>query len=144
VTLINDNGGVVAVNEAGLTIARGESFALDIIIYATGFDSNFIPFLIEGRNGISLADKFGANAGDNYQMVRPQSLWGMLVEDMPNFYMMIGPQSLNPVTNVTLLCEEQTSYIADLVKAMKDKNQQQVEPTRDAVESWTALCEAGS
>jgi hypothetical protein len=24
---------------------------------------------------------------------------------MPNFYMMIGPQSLNPVTNVTLLCE---------------------------------------
>ena len=35
--------------------------------------------------------------------------------DMPNFYMMIGPQSLNPVTNVTLLCEEQGKYIAELV-----------------------------
>lgn len=144
VTLINDNGGVVAVNETGLEIARSETFDLDVIIYATGFDSNFIPFVIEGRNGVSLADKFGANADNNYQMIRPHSLWGMHVDDMPNFYMMIGPQSLNPVTNVTLLCEEQAKYIADLVKGMKDKQHHQVEPTRDAVESWTALCEASS
>ena len=51
VTLVDDPGGVVNVNETGLEITRGESFDLDVIIYATGFDSNFIPFLIEGRNG---------------------------------------------------------------------------------------------
>tara|TARA_R110002073_G_scaffold47089_10_gene128057 strand:+ start:1611 stop:3188 length:1578 start_codon:yes stop_codon:yes gene_type:complete len=144
VTLVNDNGGVVGINETGLEIARGETFDLDVIIYATGFDSNFIPFTIEGRNGVSLADKFGANEANNYQMIRPHSLWGMHVDDMPNFYMMIGPQSLNPVTNVTLLCEEQSKYIADLVTEMKEKGQHQVEPTREAVESWTALCESSS
>ena len=26
-------------------------------------------------------------------MTRPHSLWGVHVADMPNFYMMIGPQS---------------------------------------------------
>ena len=140
VTLVDDSGGVVSVDETGLNIARGEHFDLDVIIYATGFDSNFIPFPIIGRDGASLADKFGANEGNNFQMTRPHSLWGIHVDEMPNFYMMIGPQSLNPVTNVTLLCEQQSQYIADLVVKMRDGGHHEVEPTRDAVEQWTALC----
>jgi len=144
VTLVDDEGGVVKVNQTGLEIARGEKFELDVIIYATGFDSNHIPFLIEGRNGVTLADKFGANESNHYQMTKPHSLWGIHVRDMPNFYMMIGPQSLNPVTNVTLLCEEQSKYIADLVVGMKSAGQTEVEPTVDAVEHWTGLCERSS
>ena len=61
VTLVHDDGGVVGVDESGLKIARGEHFDLDVIIYATGFDSNFIPFPIYGESGTSLANKFGAN-----------------------------------------------------------------------------------
>jgi len=144
VTLVDDNGGVVAINQTGLQIARGETFDLDVIIYATGFDSNFIPFLIEGRDGVTLADKFGANESNNFQMITPHSLWGIHVDEMPNFYMMIGPQSLNPVTNVTLLCEEQAKYIADLVGRMKQKHQLEVEPTTEAVKNWTDLCETTS
>ena len=41
---------------------------------------------------------------------------------------MIGPQSLNPVTNVTLLCEEQGKYIAGLVSRMRNANESEVEP----------------
>jgi cation diffusion facilitator CzcD-associated flavoprotein CzcO len=144
VTLVDDDGGVVRINETGLEIARGEKFDLDVIIYATGFDSNHIPFLIEGRNGTTLADKFGANEANNFQMTRPHSLWGIHVGEMPNLYMMIGPQSLNPVTNVTLLCEEQSKYIADLVVKMKKTGDLQVEPTDAAVDNWTDLCEASS
>ncbi len=144
VTLVADDGGVVAVNKTGLEIARGDKFDFDVIIYATGFDSNFIPFLIVGREGVTLADKFGANEANNFQMTSPQSLWGMHVEEMPNLYMMIGPQSLNPVTNVTLLCEEQSRYITDLIVKMRNGNHLQVEPTAAAVNQWTELCEASS
>ena len=144
VTLVDDPGGVVNVNETGLEITRGESFDLDVIIYATGFDSNFIPFLIEGRNGTTLADKFGANEENHFQMTRPHSLWGIHVEEMPNLYMMIGPQSLNPVTNVTLLSEEQSKYISTLVAKMKGAGQDEVEPTANAVAAWTELCESSS
>ena len=144
VTLVDDDGGVVRVNETGLEIARGETYDLDVIIYATGFDSNFIPFLIKGRDDVTLADKFGANESNNFQMTTPQSLWGIHVRDMPNLYMMIGPQSLNPVTNVTLLCEEQSKYIANLVSSMKSENQFEVEPLEKAVAAWTDLCESSS
>lgn len=144
VSLVDDPGGVVAVTETGLEIARGETFDFDVIIYATGFDSNFIPFPIQGRNGATLADKFGANEANKFQMTRPRTLWGIHVDEMPNMYMMIGPQSLNPVTNVTLLCEVQSKYIADLVSAMKSSDQTECEPGAAAVENWSALCNASS
>lgn len=140
VTLVDDAGGVVSVDETGLNIARGEHHDLDMIIYATGFDSNFIPFPIIGRDGATLADKFGANESNNFQMTRPHSLWGIHVEDMPNFYMMVGPQSLNPVTNITLLCEHQAKYIRDLVVKMRDAGNIRVEPSSQAVEAWTEKC----
>ncbi len=63
---------------------------------------------------------------------------------MPNFYMMIGPQSINPVTNVTLLCEEQAKHIARLVADMRTAGQQEVEPSRRAVEEWTSLCKSSA
>lgn len=144
VTLVDDDGGVVSVDETGVTIARGEHFDLDVIIYATGFDSNFIPFPIIGRDGVLLADKFGANEANHFQMTRPHSLWGIHVDEMPNFYMMIGPQSLNPVTNVTLLCEEQAKYIAELIKKMRSAGHGQVEPAKAAVEEWTDLCNSSA
>jgi cation diffusion facilitator CzcD-associated flavoprotein CzcO len=147
VTLVDDEGGVVAVNETGLETANLEStnqgtFELDVIIYATGFDSNFIPFPIEGRGGVSLADKFGANEANNYQMIAPQSLWGIHVDEMPNLYMMIGPQGLNPVTNVTVVAERQAQHIAELIASMRQAEQLTVEPTKEAVQAWTQLCNA--
>jgi hypothetical protein len=47
--------------------------------------------------------------------------------------MMIGPQSLNPVTNVTLLCEEQAKYIANLVVQMQEQQARECEPSAEAV-----------
>jgi cation diffusion facilitator CzcD-associated flavoprotein CzcO len=142
VKLVDDEGGVVGIDETGVTIARGEHFDLDVIIYATGFDNGLIPYPVVGRGGVSLADKFGANEANHYQMTRPHTLWGIHVDDMPNFYMMVGPQSLNPVTNVTLLCEEQARHIANLLKDMRAAGHTHVEPSKAAVEQWADLCES--
>jgi cation diffusion facilitator CzcD-associated flavoprotein CzcO len=140
VTLVNDPEGVASVTETGVKMAGGDCHDVDVLIYATGFDSNHIPFPVTGRNGVTLADRYGADESNNWQMTRPQSLWGMHVADLPNFYLMIGPQSLNPVTNVTLLCEEQGKYIAGLVSRMRAEKLREVEPTLEAVEEWTQRC----
>ena len=42
VHLVDEPGGVVALMKNGLEIASGDLFEFDVIIYATGFDSNFI------------------------------------------------------------------------------------------------------
>ena len=144
VHLVNDPGGVVAVNETGLEMSSGDLHELEVIIYATGFDAGLIPFTVTGKNGITLADKFGASAENNFQMIEPKTLWGLHVNDMPNFYMMVGPQSLNPVTNVTLLCEEQGKYIAKLVSSMKLDSKDEVEPLAEAVKNWTDKCNVSS
>ena len=56
VTLVDVPGGVVSVDETGLTIARGEHYEVDVIIYATGFHNGFMPFPVIGRDGETLAD----------------------------------------------------------------------------------------
>jgi cyclohexanone monooxygenase len=144
VHLVNAPGGVVAVNENGLEMSSGDLYELEVIIYATGFDAGLIPFTVIGKNGVTLADKFGASVENNFQMIEPKTLWGLHVSDMPNFYMMVGPQSLNPVTNVTLLCEEQGKYIAKLVSTMKLDNKNEVEPLEEAVKVWTDKCDVSS
>ena len=70
VTLINDSQGVVGITETGVQMASGDSHDVDVLIYATGFDSNHIPFPVIGRDGVTLADQYGAEA-NNWQMTRP-------------------------------------------------------------------------
>ena len=93
---------------------------------------------------MTLSDKFGATQENNFQMIAPETLWGLHIRDLPNFYMMVGPQSLNPVTNVTLLCEEQGKYIAKLVGKMKKEEKKEVEPSAKAVKDWTEKCNKSS
>ncbi len=144
VKLIHEPGGVTEITPSGLKVASGEEFDLEVIIYATGFDAGLIPFPVIGKEEITLSEKFGATQENNFQMISPETLWGLHVRDLPNFYMMVGPQSLNPVTNVTLLCEEQGKYIAKLVSSMKKENKKEVEPTKKAVEDWTERCNKSS
>jgi len=144
VHLVHDPGGVVAVNETGLEMSSGDLHELEVIIYATGFDAGLIPFSVTGKDGVTLAEKFGASVENNYQMIEPKTLWGLHVNDMPNFFMMIGPQSLNPVTNVTLICEEQGKYISKLIASMKKNEKAEVEPTLEAVKDWTNRCNESS
>ena len=116
VTLIDDEAGVARVHATGLETAGGEMVAnLDVIIYATGFDAGFMQFQISGRDGRDLAATFGASPGNKFQMTQPRTLWGIHAKEFPNLYMMIGPQSLNPLTNVTLLAEAQAKYITQHV-----------------------------
>lgn len=144
VTLVDDSGGVVRIHPEGPEIARGEVFDVDVLIYATGFDSNLIPFPVTGRDGVTLADAFGATEENHWQMTRPRSLWGIHVPNMPNFHMMIGPQALNPFTNVTLVCEEQAKYLTQLLLDMRARGASTVEPTDAAADAWTKLCESSS
>ena len=51
---------------------------------------------------------------------------------------------LNPVTNVTPLCEEQAKYIAGLVSSMLSQGHSEVEPTADAISDWTERCKVSS
>jgi cyclohexanone monooxygenase/pentalenolactone D synthase len=87
VTLVDCPGGVERVDEHGV-YANGEYFAVDCIVYATGFEAEVTPFPrraghpIIGRGGLTLAEKFADGT---------MTLHGMMSRGFPNLFLAPGP-----------------------------------------------------
>ncbi|MEV0685271.1 NAD(P)/FAD-dependent oxidoreductase [Nocardia sp. NPDC050378] len=100
---------VRSVTERGLIDTAGVEHPIDILVMSTGFATNFEPtFDIIGRRGRKLTDLWD---GD------PQAFLGILVPEMPNFFMMYGPNT-NGGAIVTHL-EAQAGYIASAVQHLQ-------------------------
>ncbi len=75
---------VTRVSEDGVTAADGSFYPADVIIYATGFETDrFLwPMEIRGRDGVLLSEQWGNE---------PAAYLGVTVPQFPNFYCMYGP-----------------------------------------------------
>lgn len=84
VDLVSDE--IVAVTPTGIQTADGAVHEVDVIIYATGFNTNkFLwPMEVKGRSGTSLSERWG-----DY----PRAYKGMLVPDYPNLFALYGPNT---------------------------------------------------
>ena len=67
-------------------VAGGETIPLDVLIFATGFQSTgFLqPMKITGRDGIALEEAFEP---------RPKTFMGMMTPGFPNLFMLYGPNT---------------------------------------------------
>lgn len=77
-------GGVAGIEPAGLVDSRGAFHPIDVLVYATGFDSHAYmrPMQVRGIGGISLEDIW-KNAVFSYK--------GVAIPRIPNFFMLNGP-----------------------------------------------------
>ena len=84
VNLVSDE--IVAVTPTGIETADGTLIDVDVIIYATGFNTNkFLwPMEVTGRTGTTLSERWG-----DY----PRAYKGMLVPDYPNLFSLYGPNT---------------------------------------------------
>ncbi len=75
---------VASVSEDGVTASDGTFYPADIILYATGFETDrFLwPMEIRGRAGQLLSQQWG---------IDPSAYLGITVPNFPNFYCMYGP-----------------------------------------------------
>ena len=103
--------GVASVSEQGVTAADGSFYPADVILYATGFETdNFLgPMEIRGRGGVSLSGQWG---------IEPAAYLGVTVPNFPNFYCMFGPGT-NLAFGGSLIFngECQVRYIMECLKA---------------------------
>lgn len=110
--------GVASVSAKGVTASDGTFFPADIIIYATGFETDrFLwPMEIRGQGGQLLADQWG---------IEPSAYLGVTVPNFPNFYCMYGPGT-NLAFGGSLIFngECQIRYIMECLKTLMqtDKN----------------------
>lgn len=89
----------------------------DLIIYATGFRANefLYPMKIYGRNGRVLHDMWKDGA---------QAYLGTCADDMPNFGMILGPNTGLLHNSFILIIEAQSRYINGLIKPVLEARKQ--------------------
>jgi cation diffusion facilitator CzcD-associated flavoprotein CzcO len=112
-------------------LTSGEEHALDVIVYATGFDAGtgtLIRIDIRSEDGLSLADKWREG---------PETYLGLLVSGFPNFFMVNGPQNAAAFCNAGRCIEQNVDWIARCIERMRTRGHTRVVPTLAAEREWT-------
>ena len=109
-----------------------DSFDLDVLVLATGFDANtggLIAMDIRGRNEQTLADAWTGQVNTNL---------GMGVAGFPNMLILYGPQSSASFCNGPVCAEIQGEWLVELFTHMHTHGFDTVESTHEADLAWTA------
>jgi len=103
---------------------------LDIIVLATGFDAvtgSLLNMGLEGRDGVALQEKWRDGV---------QTYLGLMVPDMPNMFMIYGPQAPTSFANGPPIIEIQVDLIAQTVERCRSENILSVEAETAAAGRW--------
>ena len=106
--------------------------ALDILIYATGFDAMTGPLLalnLVGANGHTLREAWASG---------PVTYLGLQVPGFPNLFTITGPGSPSVLTNMPTAIEQHADWIGACIAHMRDANLTRIEAKPGYAEAWRA------
>lgn len=120
---------IAKITENGIT-TKGESFDVDIIVIATGFDAmtgalNQID--IRGRSGKPLQEQWRDG---------PSSYLGLAMADYPNLFTVTGPGSPSVLTNMLPTLEQHVEWITDCISYVRANDYSMIEATLVAEQDW--------
>ena len=132
-TVVDCPGGVERVTERG-PVVDGQEYAVDCIVYATGFEAEVTPIFrragheIVGRGGITLAEKWEDGGA---------SLFGMMSHRFPNMFIMPAPGQQAVVTvNYTQLAVLGAEFVGRTVGQLRQKGVEAFDVSAEAEEAW--------
>jgi cation diffusion facilitator CzcD-associated flavoprotein CzcO len=108
-----------------------DSYELDVIVYATGFDAMtgaLSRIDIRGRGGMSLGE-FWAGQG-------PLSYLGLAVAGFPNLFTIQGPGSPSAATNFVAALEQHVEWIGDCIAHLRGNGVRTIEALPTAQQEW--------
>ena len=120
---------IEAIEPTGIR-TRDRSFALDSIVFATGYDAvtgALDRIDIVGKGGQSLKAKWSAG---------PRTYLGLSSAGFPNLFLITGPQSPSVLTNVIVAIEQHVGWIAGCLRHMLDHGHHSAEPSLPAENGW--------
>ena len=130
VTLVDlRNGGINRITATGIETDH-ESFDIDILVYATGFDAMTGALKridIRGRDGQRLIDKWEDG---------PRAYLGLQMAGFPNLFTVTGPGSPSVLSNMLVAIEQHVDWIRDCLEHLGNNQVDTIEPTLDAENEW--------
>ena len=105
--LINDS--IEEFTETGIKTNDGQEIDLDLVVLATGFkiEESICGFEIIGKDGIDLRQQF-----DDF----PVAYNGITVPNFPNFFILLGPNTVLAHNSVLFMIECQVDYILNCLR----------------------------
>lgn len=135
VTLVDvGDAPITEITPRGLRTAGGH-YALDVVVYATGFDGMtgaLLSMNIRGIGGLALRDKWSSGAG---------AYLGLVASGFPNLFMITGPGSPAVFSNVMLSIEQHVEWIADCLEHMVEHGLDRIDADPQAEAQWTRRIE---
>ncbi len=128
---VRDNP-IARIGETGIILEDGQSFDVDLIIFALGFH----PFT-GAWDRIDIRNDKGAGPTDHWQR-GPKTLLGLMTTGFPNFFFLSGPGSPSVLANLFLMNEYHVDWVGDLIAHMDANGYSAVEPTDEAQENWSS------
>ncbi len=103
------------ITPAGVVTADGTEHEFDVIIYATGFAASefLMPMKVTGRDGVDLREQWDGDA---------RAYLGITAPNMPNFFMMYGPNT-NIVVNGSIIffSECEAHYVTQCIRELHER-----------------------
>ncbi|KAL4403231.1 cyclopentanone 1,2-monooxygenase [Colletotrichum abscissum] len=106
---------------------------LDVVIMATGYDGvtgSLLDMNIHGKNGVRLKDAWRSGIS---------TYLGMMVPNMPNAFVLYGPQGPTTQTNAPPFIELQVDWVMRLLERMRRDKLHSIEPAEESCRSWKRL-----
>lgn len=131
VRLVDTRGrGVERVTENGVVV-QGREYALDCLIFATGFEvgtdfTRRMGFEVYGRDGLTLTEKWSHGA---------ETMHGFFVHGFPNC-MIISPTQSGQSANFHHMLDEQSKHVAYVLKRARDLGVRRLEASSEAEAQW--------
>jgi cation diffusion facilitator CzcD-associated flavoprotein CzcO len=122
--------GIAEVREHSIVTDDGTEREVDAIIFGTGFKVIDMPVAerIRGRGGRTLADIWDGT---------PQAHHGIAISGVPNFFMLLGPNTGLGHTSVVFMIEAQIAYVADALRTMEQRDAAVADVRPEAQEAST-------
>ena len=114
---------------------RSDDYALDVIVFATGFDAMTGALLgidIRGRGGRPLKQKWSNG---------PRTYLGLATAGFPNMFLVTGPGSPSVLSNMVCSIEQHIDWIADCIGHLREHELETIEAMPDAEDGWVAHVE---
>jgi cation diffusion facilitator CzcD-associated flavoprotein CzcO len=133
VTLVDIRSAPIAsVCPGGLRTSAGDSYELDALVFATGFDAisgALARIDVRGVGGVPLTEKWAAG---------PRAYLGVAVAGFPNMFIVTGPGSPSVFSNMVLSIEQHVEWIRDCVVYLASHGYSTAEAKPSAEDAWMA------
>ncbi len=126
---------IARIEPAGIRTADGRLHELDVIIYATGFETTAFlgPLEVVGRGGLRLAEAWRDG---------PRAYLGLTVTGFPNFLMLYGPNTNLGHNSIIAMLECQYDYILQALELLEARGANALEVRAEALERFNRELQA--